>query len=89
MGTGLAIFLILAAIGVMGYTIIFGSPLDNLVKYIIRNQHIHSWGLWERKTCKMFKTMAGVKVTGSDFTQVYQERKCKTCGRTEHEELSF
>ena len=89
MGIELSIIFGLIALGLVWYTVVHGNPLDHFVQYIVSTQHVHSWGKWERKTAKMFKTMSGVKVPNSDFTQVYQERQCKTCGKIEHQELSY
>lgn len=76
-------------IGSVVFFLLGVNPIDLLARYIVQNNHIHSWGMWEKKQVKMYKTMSGVKIPHSDFVQVYQERKCKTCGKIEHRELQY
>lgn len=53
----------------------------------IFNTHVHVWGKWEPKSVSMGRFSGGTKLY--DFTQYYQQRVCKTCGKIEQEEITY
>ena len=62
--------------------------MEAIVKFIMNLHLFHDWGQWTWKECVMMKHSAGgLKLY--DYKQPYQERKCKVCGKIEHQDLRY